>query len=185
MRHFLTFITAVGLVGGAIAQTRSSFLEIDAITGITVTPSNAGLSFLVEVSNAPSFTYLNHVYHITDVIGFYNLSDDDDLTVTNANFTGNFGPWNNDNSNSGQGAIAGWKSNPNNGITPGGSEVFNYSALSTGKVERLGFHVRLDELFPGTQGNTGNITTVPEPTSMIALACGVLGLFARRRRSAV
>lgn len=167
-----------------MAQSRSSFLEIDSITGITVTPSNGGLSFLVEVSNNPSFTFANHVYHITDVFGFWNLSDDDDLTVTNAGFTGNFGPWGANNSNSGTGAIAGWKSNPNNGITVGGSETFTYSSLSTGNVERLGFHVRLDENFPGTGGNTGNITTVPEPTSMIALVSGIGALIARRRRVA-
>ena len=168
---------------GAMAQTRSSFLGVNSITGITVTPSNAGLTFLVNMGADPYFTYNGHDYHITDVIGFYNLSDDDDLTVSNSNFTGNFGPWGTDNSNSGVGGIAGWRSNPNNGITVGGSETFNYTSLSTDKVERLGFHVRLNELFPGTQGNTGDITVVPEPVSMVGLLAGLGGLMARRRRN--
>jgi hypothetical protein len=172
-------LTAVG----AFAQTRSSFLGVDAITGITVTPSNGGLTFLVQLDADPYFTYNGHDYHITDLIGFYNLSDDDDLTVTNSAFTGNFGPWATDNSNANTGGIAGRRSNPNDGITVGNSETFTYSALSVANVERLGFHVRLDELFPGTEGNTGNITTVPEPVSMVGLLVGLGGLAARRRRN--
>ena len=182
MKRLLTVAAIFCLGSVAFSQTRSSFLEVDSISGISVSTSNAGLSFLVQLDQTPSFTFQNHVYHITDVIGFYNLSDDDDLTVTNSGFTGNFGPWGTDNSNSGAGGVAGWRSNPNNGITVGGSETFTYAALSQDKVERLGYHVRLDENFPGTTGVTGDITTVPEPASLAGLAVGVCGLFARRRR---
>ena len=173
-------LLALGIAACSFGQTRSSFLGVDLISGINVTVSNAGLSFLVSVDNSPSFTYQNHVYQITKVFGFYALSDDDDLTVTNSDFSANFGPWNTNNSNSGTGGIAGWKSNPNNGITPGGSESFTFSSLNTANVERLGYHVMLNENFPGTSGNTGNITTVPEPASMVALV-GALFATATKR----
>lgn len=184
MRGFFAITVVVVATSAAFAQTRSSFLEIDSISGITVNVSNAGLSFLVSTSADPTFTYQNHVYHITDVIGFWNLSDDDDLTSTVSGFSANFGPWSANVSNSGPGGIAGWKSNPNNGITASGSEMFTYDALSTSNVERLGYHVRLTENFPGTGGNTGFITTVPEPASMVALATGLVLLLARKRRKA-
>lgn len=182
MNRTFPVLAALALCGASFAQTRSSFLGVDSISGIDVTVSNAGLSFLVDTSADPTFTYQNHVYHITAVIGFWNLSDDNDLTASVTGFTGNFGPWSTNSSNSGPGGIAGWKSNPNNGITPGGSEMFTYNSLDSASVERVGFHVVLTENFPGTTGNTGHITTVPEPASMIALVAGLGGLVAKRRR---
>lgn len=157
-------------------------MDVDSISGVNVNVSNAGLTFLVSLDADPTFTFQNHVYHITDVFGFWNLSDDDDLTSTVSNFSGNFGPWGTNVNNAGPGGIAGWKSNPNDGITVGGNETFTYQALSSSSVERLGFHVRLTENFPGTGGNTGHITTVPEPTSMLALVAGLGAFMAKRRR---
>ena len=181
--HKRSFLLLAGLLAtSAFGQTRSSFLGVDLISDISVSISNSGLSFLVSVGNNPSFTYQNHVYQITSVFGFYALSDDDDLVVSNTDFSGNFGPWNANNSNSGTGGIGGWKSNPNNGIVPGGSETFTFASLNTASVERLGYHVMLNENFPGTNGNTGNITTVPEPASMVGLSGALLAVGKRARK---
>lgn len=166
-------------VSSAFATTRSSFLDVDSSTDITFNVSNAGLTVDVVLGANPTFTIGANTYHVTSVIGFYALSDDDDLTVTNSNF----GVWSTDNSNAGPGGIAGWKTNPNTGFGPSASQVFTYTALSTLKVEGLGLHVATSELFPGTNGNTGNIALVPEPATMAGLAFGVAAL-ARKRRKA-
>lgn len=166
----------------ANATTRGSFLDVDSFSDITFTSNYGGLSTIVSLGANPTFTVGANTYHITSIIGFYALSDDDDLTATNSNFTGNFGPWSTDNSNSGVGGIAGWKSNPNNGMSLSSSETFTFSALSSLNVERLGLHVVTSELFPNTTGNTGNIAIVPEPAAFAVLGLGVFGLVSRRRK---
>ncbi|MBL8066266.1 MAG: PEP-CTERM sorting domain-containing protein [Chthonomonadaceae bacterium] len=184
-RVSLGLLTASFLTVTSIAQTRNSFLAADSISGISVTTSNAGLTFLVQTSADPTFVYQSVTYHVTKIMGFYNLSDDDDLAVSNSDFTGNFGPWTTNNTNASTGGVAGWKTNPNSSLTVGGSESFTYSSLSLDNVERLGFHVQVDGLFPGTNGNTGNITTVPEPGSIIAFAVGLATFYGRRRKQSV
>lgn len=163
------------------AQTRSSFLSVDSLQDITVTPSNGGLSYNIAVGVSPKFFYNSTWYNITDVIGFWSLSDDNDLVASGVD-QGNF-KWNA--SNSSTGGIAGWKSNPNQGLTPGQNTTLTYTTLDVASVERLGFHVRLDTDFPGTSGNTGFITveTVPEPASILAVGAG-LAAFIRKRKSA-
>lgn len=162
----------------ANATTRSSFIDVDSTSDITFNASNAGLTVDVILGANPTFTIGANTYHITSVIGFYALSNDDDLTVTNSNF----GVWSTDNSNSGTGGIAGWKCNPNNGFGPGTDQVFTYTALNTSSVELLGLHVVTQELFPNTSGNTGNIAVVPEPASLVAVGLGLIAL--RRRKKA-
>lgn len=173
---FVASLSLLSLV--AHATTRSSFLDTDSFSDITFNASNGGLTVDVVVGANPTFTIGSDVYHITSIIGFYALSDDDDLTVTNSNF----GVWSTDNSNAGPGGIAGWKSNPNNGFGANQSQSFTYTALSTAKVERLGLHVVTSELFPNTNGNTGNIAVVPEPTTIAGFGIGVAALISRRRR---
>lgn len=163
----------------ASAQSRSSFLAVDAIEGIDV--SSFGLDRDVQVGQAPRFQYNGTWYDIVDVFGFWSLSDDDDLVAAGAN-TGVWG-WNSN--QSGTGGIAGWKTNPNTGLTAGQNKVFSYDSLNASSVERYGYHVRLDGNFPGTNGNTGYITTVPEPGSMIALGAGLAAFAARRRKQRV
>ncbi len=173
------FVAALGLLSlAAHATTRSSFLDTDSFSDITFNASSGGLTVDVVVGANPTFTFQGNTYHITSIIGFYALSDDDDLTVTNSNF----GVWSTDNSNAGPGGIAGWKSNPNNGFGPNSSQSFTYTALSVAKVERLGLHVATSELFPNTNGNTGNIAVVPEPTTLAGFGMGFAALAARRRR---
>jgi hypothetical protein len=168
----------LALSASSSATTRSSFLDVDSTSDITFNATNGGLTVDVLLGANPTFTIGANTYHITSVIGFYALSDDDNLTVTNSNF----GVWSTDNSNSGPGGIAGWKSNPNNGFGSNSSQLFTYTALSTNLVERLGLHVVTAELFPNTTGNTGNIAIVPEPASFAILGLGLVGIFGRRRK---
>lgn len=163
------------------AQSRSSFINVTTITGVQQTISNSGLTHTITIQPGASFTVNNVTYSIKDIFGFWSLSNTSDL-ISTANSFGDFGV---DTNNAGTGGIAGWKANPNKGITVGQSKTFSYQSLNTNKVDQYGFHVRLTSgNFPGTSGNTGYITTnpVPEPTSMIALGGMVLMSLKRRKK---
>lgn len=181
-RFSVLAITAC-LAASASAQTRSSFLDGGTFSGIDIAESNGGLTYDVTFNPGAQFHYAGLDYDITDVFGFWNLSDDDDLTSTINSFVdGDGATWDADASNSGTGGIAGWKTNPNTGITSGQAVQFNYDALSTGLVEHFGLHVRIDGLFPGTDGNTGYATFTDIPTPGATALLGIAGLVAARRR---
>lgn len=185
MKKF-TALLSVALVaascGTALATTRSSFLGVEAITDVTVVTSNGGLTFTVSMGANPRFTAGGTDYPIRDLIGFYALSDDDDLISSVSNFSALGGTWSDDSSNASTGGIAGWKTNPNTGFQTGESIAYTFDTLSTERVERVGFHVRLfDGFFPGTTGNTGNITLVV-PSGSAAGVFGAAGVLAVRRR---
>lgn len=171
---------AVSLAAPAHATTRSSFHAVGTITNATAVPSNGGLTYTVSLLAGGNFTIGANVYSITDVFGFYLLSDDVDFSPLAA--LGSSGTFRDDSSNSSTGGIQGWKSNPNAGITVGNSpHVFNFPAnFHLAAVDRIGFHVRVNGLFPGTTGNTGNITLVPTP-GVFGLM-GLAGLVVARRR---
>ena len=172
----------------ALATTRSSFTNVDGLSNVTAITGNAGLTYTVSVGAAPTFTLDSITYSITDVIGFYVLSDDLNFNPLPAlsNF-GSPGAFSDDSSNSGTGAIAGWKSNPNSGLVPGDTLAFTLPAnFPIADIDRLGFHVRLTGTFPGTSGNTGNITFQETPRVPAPGACAMLGaagaISLRRRR---
>jgi hypothetical protein len=175
---------ALALVCGvASAENRGGFFDVDAINGITVIESNAGLTYEIILNAGATVEYQSVIYHVTDITGFWTLSDDDDLTSTAATQNG----WATDNNNSGTGGIAGWKApNTNSGMVAGDDWTFNYSTLNVGSVERLGFHMRFAENFAETGGLTASVTgpinPVPEPASLAALGVGALGLLRRRNR---
>ena len=170
----------------ASATTRSSFTSVNAINGIVLTHPSP-LQYSVALNNGATFTLNGTSYSISDVIGFYGLSDGNDISpITSVMAMGNFS---NDSSNSGPGGILGWKSNPNRGIIAGGSQVFTFSTgTNIAQFSGFGFHVRLSTgLFPGTSGNTGNITgpiggftVIPGPAAASVLGLG--GIIALRRR---
>lgn len=184
-------IVAAGLLAlaiGAQAQSRSSFLGVSQINDITVTPSGGGLVYTVTIGPNPSFVFNSVTYNIQNVLGFWSLRNQnpDNLGASGANFTGLNGAWTWNANSSGTGEIAGWKSNPNDGIFASQSDTFTYTAINSSNIDQFGFHVRLTEgFFPGTQGNTGHITLdpVPEPASLAVLGVGAAALIRRRRRN--
>lgn len=177
---------AASLSSAAMATTRNSFLDVGSINGITVVTSNAGRDYSVTLDGAANFMLGNTSYPITRVIGFYLLSDDVDFNPLPA--LANVGPpglFVDDSSNSGTGAIAGWKSNPNNGFVLGQSLTFSLPAnFPVALIDRIGFHIFSSGNFPGTSGNTGNITgtLVPTPSAAALLALAGVGVARRRRR---
>lgn len=177
MQKLLATVIVATALTGAFAQTRSSFLTVDAIQDVTVTVSNGGKTFKVDVGAAPTMTYNGIEYDITDVFGFWALSNDDDLDADHSDI----GVWRAHENNAGGGGIAGWKTNPNTGLRPNQSFTFDFNSLTYDRVEQFGFHIRLDGQFPGTDGNTG-YATVPEPASMLGLALGLATLARRRRK---
>ncbi len=183
-KEMRTLFIGVGLVcagASAFAQSRSSFLAVDNISGVNVAVSMDGLSYTVSFDPGAYFSYGGSDYFITDVFGFWELSDDDDLIATHQDID----QWNAHSNNAGTGGIAGWKTNPNTGLTSGMSKTFTFDSFSFDKAERVGFHVRLDGTFPGTNGNTGYITeeVVPEPMTILAVGAGLAALASRKRRN--
>lgn len=163
------------LAGSAWGQSRSSFMFVDSFSGITVTQTGP-LTFDVSLSASPTVTVSSTTYNITDLFGFWALKDaDPDLSAASG---ASFGVWSWHRSTSGAGDIAGWKTNPNTGITPGNSESFTYSSLALGEVDRWGFHIRVDGTLPF--GGDTFYLAVPTPGSLALL--GLAGLAASRRR---
>lgn len=173
------------VAGSAQATTRSSFRDVDSVVQVTPITSNAGRTYTVSLGAHPTFSVGGTSYAITDLIGFYVLSNDLNFSLISPLATVNSpGPFADDSSDSGTGAIAGWRSNPNSGIVAGGSQTFTLPAgFPIADIDQLGFHVRINGTFPGTSGNTGNITgAIPAPGACVMFgAAGVLAL--RRRRS--
>lgn len=175
--------TVTALAGSAtFGQSRSSFLDGGTFSGVDIVVSNGGLTYDVTLNSGAQFHYNGSDYDITDIFGFWNLSDDDDLTVTNVDFfDGDGNKWATNNKNSGPGGIAGWDINPNKGITPGQTVTFTYNALSVDLVEHQGFHIRIDGTWPGGGGNTG-FATFNVPSAGPSALLGIAGLVATRRR---
>lgn len=174
---FAAAIAALAVSAGvASATTRSSFSDAG-ISGITVT-HQSGLSYLVTVDTNPTLTIGNTSYAITDLIGFYALSNTADFNpLFSLSAQGFFAD---DSSNASTGGTQGWRSNPNKGVLPGGSKTFTFDGLDTAHNEQWGFHFRVDGTLPNG-GNTGSFTPkVPAPASLAVT--GLAGLVALRRR---
>jgi hypothetical protein len=170
----------LALTGAAVAQSRSSFLEVQNLTGITVTENNP-LSYTVTVGSDPGYTLNGQSFEIQDVFGFWALSDDQDLAVTTHDLLN----WRDHVNNSGTGGIAGWFTPPPQGLTYGESFTFTFDSLSASLVDRFGFHVRLE----GTNGQTLHITggggggnVVPGPAAVVPFLLGGISALRRRRR---
>lgn len=178
-RKALFVLSLAAVCGSAVAQSRSSFMPAS-FTGVTITPSNGGLTYLLSLSAAPTITVGASTFAITEVFGFWALDDEDPNLVGSAS---SFGVWSVDFSGASDGAIRGWKTNPNQGVMVGGSETFNYTTLDVNDVEEIGLHVRVDRTLVGG-GNTGyfEYNAVPEPATVATPAIGALALIRRKRR---
>lgn len=175
-----TFVALLALVSAtAMSQSRSSFHNVASITGVSVTSSNAGKSWTVGLGSSPTVVSLGQTYQVTDLFGFWLLDNDDDLGAAAGNQNG----WAFNDNYSGSGGIAGWKTNPNRGLTPGSTPLtFTFGTL-VGQKEQVGYHMRFDRNFASTGGNTAYVTAapVPEPGTLTVLF-GATALLARRKR---
>lgn len=179
MKLFSVAGLAVVLVSAASAQSISSFNAAD-ISGISVLQS--GNQITLSVDSGASLTYLGNTYNVTDVFGVWAMDFGPGATL-NASGS-NQGVWNFNSSTNASGNIFGWKTNPNTGVTPGGTQVLNYSSLS-GSIDDFGYHIRVDGNLPGG-GNTAYFyhEAVPEPASLILLGGAAAGILAQRRKKA-
>ncbi|MFT3687245.1 MAG: hypothetical protein QM783_20370 [Phycisphaerales bacterium] len=181
-------VTAVA--GTASATTINSFLTNAQFYGITVSPVTApvggsNVSYTVTLDAGAYMRYNNVNYPIDSINGFYALSYGHDVSQPSLNASGLFTT---DNKHQNAGSIYGWKSNPNNGITAGHSHTFTYQTLSS-QYTQFGFHVSVADCynFPGTNGQTGNVTgtfnalVTPTPGSAALLGIGALAASRRRR----
>jgi|CXWL01.1.fsa_nt_gi hypothetical protein len=174
----LTLISAIGF-----SQTRSSFVSVSQITGVTVNQSNAGLTYSVSVAPNAQYTNGSDSYDIDEVLGFWVMrnSNPDLLNPTNADF----GQWDKKNSTTGSGEIAGWKSVTSDGIDPNQSQTYSFASLNSSAIEAYGFKVRLSsESCGGSSEDMRYITAgaVPEPATMAALGLGTVALIRRRKK---
>lgn len=185
-RTTIAAMMGVGMIGlgaqSASATTINSFLGGATISGVTISPAvqSPNLTYTVTLNAGATFTYNSVSYPITDVIGFYLLAPgfNDGSQGSLASVAG----FSNDSDHRSAGSIYGWRSNPNSGITVGNSQTFTYPSINFTRYTQIGFHVRIDGCFPGTEGNTGNITGTIVPVPGAAAALGLGGLAAGRRR---
>lgn len=169
----LVLAMSFGLAATVSAQSIGSFQLADIQD---VSASLVGNQLTLNVGNNPTIDFMNQVYTVTEVFGVWSLDDDDDMTATGGTENG----WQFSSNFSGTGGIAGWRTNPNSGLGPNASLVFNYTTL-TGTVEDFGYHIRVDGTLPGG-GNTAFFRMVPEPATFAGLGLGVLALLRRRRK---
>lgn len=182
-RTFAFALAGTGLIAAsASATTINSFTPGASISGVTVSNlvQSPNLNFTVTLNAGATFTLGSNTYNITDIIGFYLLAPGYNDGAQGALAT--VGGFSNDSDHRAAGSIYGWHSNPNAGITVGNSQAFSFPSISYPNYTLIGLHVRIDGVFPGTTGNTGNITGSFVPAPGAAALFGAGGLMATRRR---
>ena len=160
------------LTATSFAQSRSSFLTPEALSGVTVTKLNA-TDFTVGLEVGSTITINGVTDTVTGVFGFWALDDNDDLSGTGSAF----GNWAFNSNYSGSGGIVGFKTNPNTGIVQGGSQSFHFDSL-TGTVEGYGVHIRT---LNSNTLYTATLNPVPEPATFAVLGLGAIALIRRKR----
>ncbi len=178
MKRFALAGLGLAIAVPGFAQSRSSFQDVSLFDGINISNTSM-LDWTVTLSATPKVTYLGHTYTVTDVFGFWLLDDNNDFSATGTNP----GLWSFHSNYAGTGGIAGFKTNPNTGITPGLAQSFHFNSI-TGQAEGRGIHVRFAENLPGG-GNTIYLKdpgAVPEPATLAVLGGGLVAFLKRRRR---
>lgn len=178
MRKPLVALMFAAMATSGLAQSRSSFLQVDAFEDLMLTVSNGGLTYNLQLGAAPKMWVGGTSYDVTGVFGVWALSNDDDLVAVNADN----GVWGAHQNQSGTGGIAGWKTNPPNALHANQSMSWTFTSLNTASVEQQGFHIMTAGSWPGGGGNTG-YATVPEPSGWLALlVCIPIVLAGKSRR---
>ncbi|MBX3095269.1 MAG: PEP-CTERM sorting domain-containing protein [Fimbriimonadaceae bacterium] len=172
MKQILTLAMVCSLAASVMAQSRSSF-STALISGVMTTQTGNQIDLAVAAN--PTLTVAGNTYNITEVFAVYALDNNDDFSATGTSQNG----WSFNSNYAGSGGIAGWKTNPNNGITDQ-SLTFNFTS-TVGSAETFGYHLRVDGNLPGG-GNTGYFSAVPEPASMIAFGAFALAALRRKRK---
>jgi len=180
---FAAIVLALGVFTGALAQSWSSFNGVSSIVGVTVTPAMGPNTFTVSLaSSGAHITYNGTDYAITQVFGVYALTGGGG-TISATEGAGTPAGWSFDLKNNGGGGMAGWEGPSNNvRINAGQSKSFTFATLS-GNTDQ-GFHLAFAGNTPFGQTAFIKANPVPEPTTMLGLAIGGLGLIARRRKNA-
>jgi MYXO-CTERM domain-containing protein len=181
-------IAVTAAAGTASATTISSFLTGGVFHGVSITPATnpsggTNKTYTVTLNAGAYVTYNSVDYPISAITGFYAMRYGANLSQPTLNDSGLF---DDDNDHRSAGSIYGWKSNPNSGITAGNSHSFTFQTLS-GDYNVFGFHISVPAgtFFPGTEGQTGNITggfASVTPTPGAAAILGLGGLASMRRR---
>lgn len=146
------------------------------------------LDYTLALGDNPTITLGSHTYPVNWVQSFYVVSGEPNGTFTATNGVGNTG-WSWDSKTSGGGQISGWTGQGSNRIDPGESKVFHFSSFDPHRNPVVtGFHVSYQDgqdTVTGWWKDRSLLTTVPEPSTMAALAVPLVGLyaFARRRRT--
>ncbi len=167
-------LALTALAPAALAQSRDSFLIADDFVGITMIELDSTTQ-RVDLTADPKLIYLGVTYSINSVLGVWALSDFE----TDFASTTSFGVWNAHKNLSGTGGIAGWKTNPNTGLTPSTGESYAFNSLNRAETSGWGFHIRVNGTLP-TGGNTAYFT-VPTPGTSALFGLGA-ALITRRKR---
>ena len=149
----MSYSFGVGLLcvccGSVVAQSRSSFSEVENVSGITVVRS--GHTYTVEMGSNPTVRINGVDYVIETIFGFWCLSDDTNFSMASG---ADSGDWSFHRNSAGTGDIAGWKTNPNRGLVADERRAFTFTSFKESDRDGYGFHVRVE----GRGGNTFYIT---------------------------
>jgi hypothetical protein len=179
MKRISLFVAALATVAVSHAVTRSSFLDGE-LHGVYWALSPDFFTYTVRLDPGATLVYDGVTYDVTDLHGAFVLDDDGDFTAAGVTQHG----WDFLDNYSGKGGVAGWDTNPNAGMVPGAPPLtFTFSQI-TGVPETVGFHLRFGQIFLPSGDNTAYISPVPEPSSLVLLAAGLLGLVVLRRNRA-